>query len=242
MVSLKPNITDLIFTLGLGEDLVGVTSYCQLPQNRNLDRIADYVHVDVERVMALKPTLVLGSEENSSKKEINFLHAKGIRVELFPFRTLAETRQSILKMALLLGKEERGRKIGADMDAALGKIKKEGSKKTLIVVGTNPLIVAGERTLLGDLLEWVGGKNAAAGSKLRYPIYSLEKLVASQPEVIVDLSMGTEGKSRDSEIYRRFPSLPAVQSNQIYFLDMNHFPASPGMVQGARELAKVLEK
>lgn len=242
LVSLKPNITDILFDLGLGDQLVGVTSYCHPPASaQKLDRISDYVHVDVERVMALRPTLVLGSEENSSKKEINFLQQRGLKVALFPFRTLAETHDSILKIASLLGRTDQGRALLSEMDHSLKELGQNGhGLRALIVVGTHPLVVAGGNNILSDLLELLGAKNGARDSRLRYPVYSLEQLVAANVDVIVDLSMGTEGAQRDGSLYRRFPSITAVKNNRIYFLDMDHFPASPKIVVGARELAGVL--
>lgn len=244
LVSLKPNITDILFDLGVGKQLVGVTSYCHPPPSaQKLDRIADYVHVDVERVMALRPTLILGSEENSSKKEVNFLQQRGLKVALFPFRTLAETHDSILKIASLLGRTDQGRALLSEMDRSLKGLGQNGhGLRALIVVGTHPLVVAGGNNILSDLLELLGAKNGARDSRLRYPVYSLEQLVAASPELIVDLSMGTEGTQRDSALYRRFPSIPAVKNNRIYFLDMDHFPASPKIVEGAKELAQVLGK
>ena len=170
------------------------------------------------------------------------MRQKGIRVELFPFRTLAETRGSILKMASLFGRTDQGKALVATMDDSLKGLEKKGdASRALLVVGTHPLVVAGGNNILSDLLELMGAKNVARDSRLRYPVYSLDELVAASPDVIVDLSMGTEKNSdKDGGLYRRFPSIPAVKNNRIYFLDMDHFPASPKIVVGARELAQVL--
>lgn len=248
IVSLKPNITDILVDLGYENHIVGVTKYCNYPKLLNkIDFIADYVHVDVERVMVLSPTLVIGSEENSVKKEILFLRNRGIKVNLYPFKTLGDTYQSIGKISKLLSVEKRGdeiiEKIKVSLDRLKPDLKNEREKRSvLIVVGTRPFVVVGGNNLLDDLLQIAGLNNIARSSILSYPTYSSEKLISSQPDIIIDLSMGSEerGDGKSLKWYRQFSSIPAVKNNRVYFLDMKDFLASPKLVGGVKKLVKII--
>lgn len=247
IVSLKPNITEILFSLGLGEEVVGVTTYCNYPKEaKKIDKVADYVHVDVEKIITLHPTVVLGSEENSQKKEIEFLKSRGIDVKVYPFYNLAVTKASIVGMADYFGISGKGHLIVEEMNEALGRLKgrgeKNGGKKVLVIVGVKPFVVAGGNNIINDLLLIMGAENLAGKSRLKYPVYGLEQLISASPDIIVDISMGSEeGKKGESlELYRRFSSIPAVKNNRIYFLNMDDFHASPRIVGGAEKLARLL--
>ena len=243
IISLKPNITEILFALGVGDRLVGVTTYCDYPPAvRKIDKVADYVQVDVEKVLIKRPSLVIGSEENSSKGDVEFLKREGIDVRLYPFGRLSDTYRSIEQIASLLEVPERGKKLVSDMQRGLGLARHDSHKTTLLVVGIKPLVVVGSNNLLDDLLKIVGGKNIAGRSKLRYPAFGTEQLIAAQPDVIIDLTMGNEVKGRTASLswYRQFSSVPAVRNNQIYFLDVADLSASPRMVVGAGKLSQIL--
>lgn len=265
IISLKPNITEILFALGVGDRLVGVTTWCDYPPEvKKIDRVADYVQVDVEKVLLKQPKLVIGSEENSSKGDVEFLRKQGIDVRLYPFGRLSDTYRSIEEIARLLGVAERGNELVTEMVRQFDGLTTHGStpltmsnnghperrpepveghsRRVLLVVGIKPLVVVGSRNLLDDLLQMAGGKNVAGGSKLRYPVFGTEQLIASRPDVIVDLTMGSEEKGRKNALawYRQFTSVPAVRNNRIYFLDVADFRASPRMVEGVKKLRDVL--
>ena len=251
IISLKPNITEILLQLGLGDQLTGVTTFCQYPDSLgSIDKVADYVHVDVEKVLVLKPTLIIGSKENSIKKEVEFLEKQGLNVHLFPFERLSDTYSSIEKISSLVGKKTQGQNIVQKMNDELQQLQKglnfKGTAKLLAVIDSKPLVVVGSHNILNDLFELLGVENVAGKSKLRYPSYSLEKLIASQPEIIVDLSISHDlnalSQNRKLVWYSQYASIPAVQKKQVYFLDVGDFLASPQLIRGAKKLAAVLTK
>lgn len=200
VVSLKPSITDVVYALGLGEQLVGVSRYCEAPAGmKKPEVVADYTRPYTERIIALAPDLVLGSKENSSRRSIESLEGLGIRVELFPFTTLDETLNSIKGIAAALGEPARGealaKKIASDLDAL--KKKWSGGERPHIVIvwGTKPVVVAGKGTYMDEMLGYIGAENAMQGDKwMKYPRIGLEDLIALNPDAIVDLSMSSEEK------------------------------------------------
>lgn len=248
LVSLKPNITEILYELGLGEDLVGVTTFCDYPAAaQKKAKVGDYVHVNVEKVMSLKPTWVFASQENSLKKEIYFLQKQGIRVELFSFLRISDIFTSLEKMAELLGRTGQGHLLAQTMRNKLqnmeGALSRDGKKiKTLMLVGRSPLVVVGGDNLLNDVLHLVGLDNIAGGSAMRYPTYSIEQLILAQPAMIIDLSMesGALDKNKARQFYKNFISLPAVREHRVYMLDVADFRPSPRIVAGIQGMIDVI--
>lgn len=250
IVSLKPNITEILFALGMGNRLVGVTKYCDFPKEaQKIKKVADYIHINVESVMALQPELVIGSFENSIEKEVSFLEKEGSAVFLYPFGTLSETYTSILEISRIGEEEKRGDLLIKEMKEKLQllalALNKEGGNsnrhRLLVVVGLRPLVVVGSNNLIDDILLYFGISNVARGSRLSFPTYSLDKLIASQPTVIIDLTMGSEKKNSAASLkwYSQFSSMPAVKNNQIHFLDVADFRGSPRLVKGAEALVEI---
>lgn len=249
LISLKPNITEIIFELGLGDQLVGVTTYCDTPAAaQKIDKVADYVHTEIEKVMLQKPTLVLASEENGRSNEVNFLKKEGLTVRIYPFGRMNDVLDSILQISKDLNVEPKGRELVDRMKRDLAVLKQTatqilGPKDILMVVGARPLVVVGGNNLLNDLLTELGLKNIAGASNLRYPTFSTEQLVVSRASHIVDLSLGMERSEPGSalEWYRPFSSIPAVQNKRIYFLNAGDFRPSPRIVTGAQKLIRELQ-
>jgi len=249
IVSLKPNITEILFALGAGPQVVGVTTFCDRPpEAKALPKIADYIRVDAEKVLLLKPDLVIGSAENSSQKEVFFLIDRGIHVKLYDFSTLGEILKSIAALGQELGKTTEANAIVEKMRGELDALKQASSAlpkpRVLFAVGSNPLVIAGSNNFFNESTDYIGATNVAAASKLKYPTYSTELLIRSAPEVVFDLSLGME-KSAASQSERlawwnQFQSIPAVNNHRIYFLDISRMRAVPSLPEFFQELFRLL--
>lgn len=240
IVSLKPNITEILFALGLGNQVVGVTTYCDYPfQAKKLARVADYIHADVEAILAQKPTLVIASEENSVKKEIEFLVSRGIPVETYSFQSIQETLDSIQKIASSLGVSAKGVTLVTQLKKALLLTKNRlapRSVQVLALVGKKPIVVVGQNNFVGDVIKHVGLQNGVV-SQMRYPILSLEEVLRISFDVILDFSMGDETLSLE----KIYPGIPHWKSKKRIVLDMNLFRPSPRLMDGVNELIKIFE-
>ncbi len=248
ILSLKPNITEILFALGMGENIVGATTYCHRPPAAaQIPRVADYIRVNPEKALSLKPDLMLASMENSSQKEVRFLESRGIPLVLLPFDTLEETLHSIEKMGDLLAKPQAARHLTDTMRAKLADLKKRSAavpkKRALFVVGYQPLVVAGSGNFFDEAANYIGVENVAHESRLRYPTWSTEQLLRAQPEILWDISMDTTDPKQAfqtrMEFWNRFPSLPAVKSGQIHYFDIEKMRAVPGLPDAFAELYRM---
>lgn len=242
IVSLKPNVTDLLFELGLGDRVVGITTFCEVPDKyRSIDRVADYMHVNVEKVLLEKPTHILGSQENSQKREVELLKQQGLKVYLFSFNRLQDIEHSTLALGRLFHKEEGALNLVNRLNRSLV-VSNQGVKKksVFMVVGIRPLIVVGGNNLYNDLIEKLGMHNLAGESSLRYPHLSLERFMMSQPEIIIDLTMEADRRNEVlNEFYQKWQSIPAVREKQIYYLDIADFRPSQRLLRGIQELKEI---
>ncbi len=249
IVSLKPNITEIIFSLGKGEQLVGVTKYCIRPaEAKNITRVADYTHANIEKILRLQPDLIFASRENSSKKEIQFLIDQGLKVEILKFSTITQMLQSIEKMGTILNvtglAEKRVHQIQTQLKTLKQKATTETLQSVLFVVGSEPLIVAGGGTFFEEASSYLGVKNIARQSRLKYPTYTLERLLRSQPEIIIEMTMGTENQNATQKErlawWQQFESLPAVKNKRVLFFDIEKMRAAPDLPLALKELFELI--
>jgi iron complex transport system substrate-binding protein len=243
IISLKPNITEIIFALGAGDRLVGVTKYCDYPEGaKKIPRVADYVRPFTEKIIALSPDLIIGSEENSSRKSVEILRRMEFDVKLFPFTTVDEMMHSIEKIGVAVGKKKEAKSLVVSLREKLEKSKggcsQDVRRRVLVAWGHRPLVVTGSKSFMGELLELIGAVNVAGGGSSKYPHWSAEKVIASDPEIIIDMSMGTDSSKND--LWDNFSTVTAVERGNIYKLDDSMLRAGPRLPLALGELVKTV--
>ncbi|MBI2974388.1 MAG: ABC transporter substrate-binding protein [Deltaproteobacteria bacterium] len=233
IISLKPNITEILFALGIGDKVIGVTTWCDYPEEvKNLPKVADYININTEKIIALKPDLVIGSEENSVKKQFAVLQNAGIKTLTVPFKSMKDLYSSIEKIAEVVGKKENGAKLSHSMQISIQntKIRKHQNTKILILVGHHPLVAAGPKTFLGDILNLAGAKNIIDTEITPYPTINTEFILAKNPNTIIDLTMGTESSI----------DLPEILKKRVVKFDMSDFRAGPRIGEAVNKIAASL--
>lgn len=248
IVSLKPNITEILFALGAGDRVVGVTKYCDYPEGaKELPSVADYVKPFAERIIDAAPDLIVGSQENSSRKSIHMLRRMGYDVALYPFSTVDDALGSIEAIAARIGLPRDGARLRRRIERGLEKARSargEGAgRRVLVVWGQRPLVVTGPRTFMGELIDTVGAVNVVPVSKVRYPHWSAENVIAANPEVIVDMSHSAssgQAMGGGKEMWRRLTMIDAVKHGRVYTLDDSLFRAGPRLPLALKELSKAI--
>jgi iron complex transport system substrate-binding protein len=256
IVSTTPSITELLFALGAGSRVVGVTNYCRYPaEARKLPKIGTYIQPDLERIAALKPELVV-IQKNPVQLRAR-LERLGLRVLELQYDSIAETFAAINTLAEAVGAAGQGQALRAKLHRELTEIrtKLQGQKaKSLVfIIGRNPgtvdgLVAAGRASYLSELMEVAGGRNAFADSIAPYPKITLEELFARNPEVIVDMGdMAATEKASEAErkaviqLWSRYGTLRAVRQGRVFVVADDIFVVpGPRMVEAAREFARML--
>lgn len=218
VVSTFPSATETLFALGVGDRVVGVSSYCRYPPAvLSLPKIGDYNKPNAERIALLRPDLVV-VEKGAANLE-DRLAALGIRYVEVHYGSLPEVFTMIHDIGAVVGAAAKAESLNRDIRSRLDAIRTESAGRprftVLMVVGRTPglltnLVAVGPSTYLGELLEIAGGGNAIKDVPMPYPHISVETVVRLNPDVILDMSM--MGESGD----------PAVREDQLRQTWLSH--------------------
>jgi len=247
IVSLAPSVTETLFALGAGDQIVGICTFCDFPQGvKRIKRVGSYSTPNVEVIITQAPDLVIGVPPNSPAA-ISALQRAGIRVIVVQVDTVAQVETAIRIIAREVGRESAGERLLSDIQQKIAAIQTRltgaPQRRVLMLVGQNPLIAVGSGIFLNELISLAHGVNIASGTGQQWPHLSLEFAVANQPEVIIDGSMGSEEKDRGRQfsMWQNFPELPAVKEQRVYgggsYLLLR---PGPRLAEGFEEIARFI--
>jgi iron complex transport system substrate-binding protein len=247
LVSLSPSLTEIVFALGREDWLVGVTDFCDYPPAaRAKPRVGGTMTPDLERMLQVRPSLVLATAEGNPRDLVGHLTRLGVPVLavkpegyagiLDSIRLLGRALQAqAAASALVRGMDEQGARIRR---AVAGRRR----PRVLYLVWSDPLIAAGPASFIHDLLRMAGGENVVQAGAVAYPRVSLEEVVARAPEVIL-VAGHLDAMDRPSTIVRGgiWQGVPAVRSNRVVPVpgDTIH-RFGPRVVEGLGHLARAI--
>src|SRR5262245_61211069 len=243
IVSLAPNVTEILFALGLENRVAGVTSYCDFPEAAKAkEKVGDTLQPNLEKIISLKPDLVIVSTSSQLENLTQRLDQLSIPVYATNPRTVREVTASIRSLGEVIGTAERARQIAEEMEGRIGEVERRVSglprPRVLYVLQTGPLITAGRNTFINDLVNIAGGESISGAETAEYPQFSRETVVARAPEIIVAPSSHGVELVKESDLRRDFPTTPAIRSNRIVWVtpDLVDRPG-PRIVEGVEQLA-----
>ena len=256
VVSLAPSLTELVYAVGAGGRLVATDlSSDYPPAARALPRVGDAQRVDLERLVALKPDLVLAWRHGNPGGQIARIEALGLRVFQLEPRRLAEVPKALERVGLLLGHEAEGRAAAQRLAARLDglRVRHAGAAPVSVFhqVWRDPLMTLNGEHLVSDIITLCGGRNVFAALGPLVPTVSMEAAVASAPQAILTTrerdeggpSLRREPAHPDFAAWRRFASVPAVRDGWMFSLsgDTLH-RQGPRIDQGAADVCAALEQ
>jgi iron complex transport system substrate-binding protein len=229
VVSLAPSITEIVFALGQGLRLKGVTTYSDFPSEAvNLPKVGSYVQLDLEKIVALKPDLCIAIKDGNPIAVARRLESLKIPVYAVNPRNLESVMQTVQEVAELLNVQEKADKLVQGMNLRIQKVKSLVAKTTyrprvFFQIGVSPIVSVGTNTFSHELIVLAGGKNVAQGP-IAYPRFSIEQVLALSPEVIIITSMARVAIFKQVKAeWNRWPNMPAVRNHQIFIEDSNLF-------------------
>jgi iron complex transport system substrate-binding protein len=219
IVSLAPSVTEDLFALGAGPEVVGVSQYCDYPpQVRDLPRVGSFLTPNIEAIIALRPTLVVGLELSSDVRQIRALNSMGYPVLLVSDDSLQQIETSIERVGdrINRGTQARGlvEQIQSQIDAIRERLLRVKPVRTLMLVGHQPIVAVGPGTYLDELMRIARADNIAAAVGQQWPHLGIEFIIAMRPQVILDGSMGSDAHSTD-DFWKKYPTIPAVRDNRV---------------------------
>jgi len=242
IISFRPNVTEILFALGLGAKVVGVTDFCHYPPEvEKIERIGGYFNRRLEKILSLQPDLVVLVPDATTAKIESALKRSGIATLVLHADSIDDVYDSISKMAEANGIPEKGRSLVAQIQSQMEAKSRSAlnlpKTKTLLVIQRHPLITSGDGTFLDRLLTLAGGENIAGSSKLPYPQFSMESVIARAPEVIIDFDASDPG-----DFWSRYDSIPAVKNQRVRHLTPDLFIPGPRLPEALDLLIENLHK
>jgi len=246
IISLAPNVTEILFALGLESRVVGVTSYCDFPEAAKAKvKVGDTLRPNLEKIVSLKPDLVVVSTASQLENLTRRLDQLAIPVYVTNPRVVREVAASIRSLGEVTGTSERARSLAGEMENRIDAVEQRvgglARPRVLYVLQTGPLITAGRNTFINDLINIAGGKSISGDETADYPQFSRETVVARAPEVIVAPSSHGAEFVKESDLRRDFAVTLAIRSNRIVWVtpDLVDRPG-PRIVEGLEQLAEGL--
>ena len=256
IVSTAPSITELLYALGLGNRVVGVTRFCRYPPEAQLKpKIGDYTSPNLEAIAALKPDLVI--IQTNPVHLADRLAKLKLRVLEIDQENIAAIYKSIHDVGAATATEHAATQLSDSILDGLGKIRNRVAAlprvRMMFVIGRSPnrldgLVVAGRASYLNEVIEIAGGENVFRDAVAGYPEVSLEEVMARNPDVIVDMgdmsdTVGVTEQHKRSviKLWDRVPTLAAVKRHRVFAVASDIFVVpGPRAVDAAQAFADIL--
>lgn len=217
IVSLAPSVTETLFALGLGERVVGITTFCDYPPEiSRIERVGDTLRPSVEKIVALRADLAIISTSSQLEDYVRKIEDAGVPVYISNPRNIQDVLTSIELIGEITGAQSEAQKLVSELLGRIDTIEKRvssrGRPRALVILGSEPLITVGGNGFINDLIERAGGLSVSADETADYPQFSLETALARQPEVIFM-------QAGESRLPERLSDTPAARNGRVYNLD-----------------------
>jgi len=225
VISLIPSITETLFSFGLENEIIGVTNFCHLPPDsiQNKEIIGGPKHLDIEKIVSLKPDLVIANAEENEKEEIEVLEAYNIRTFVTFPKKVSDAISMVRKLAQITLTEKKAEKIinriEGEYKSLSEKKKNKKSFKVLYLIWKNPYMSVSGDTFIGDMLKTVKGENIFNSNEKRYFNVHMEEIIEADPDVIILPSEPYKFSDADALEIKSYQEISAVKNDKIFLLD-----------------------
>jgi iron complex transport system substrate-binding protein len=254
IVSVAPSITEILFALGVGNQIVGVTTYCNYPEAaKTKPKVGGYTTPSLEAILALRPDQVIMMKNRPDVAQK--LRQTGIDVAELQTENLAGIYESIRVISEKIGVPERGRSLTQSIRAELQNVAKNATgpkAKVLFIVGRRPgavadLIGVGRGSYLNELIGLAGAENVLSDADVPYPRINMEEVIRRDPDIIIDMGhnqMVTDSqKQAVKQLWKNFSFLRAVQREAVFPISADYFVTpGPRVVQAVRDIRKMADR
>ena len=247
IISLSPSITEILFSLGLEEQIVGVSNHSDFPpQALAKPRVGSYINPSVERTISLNPDLILATAAGNPREFVERMESLGLSVyTVFP-KDFDGILRSISHIASITEREHWGGRVVREMMKRKQRIlqltRGRNKPKVFLQIATAPIVTVGKGSFANDLISLAGGQNIAGGETAKYPRYSIEEVLVKAPDVIIITSMDPKADSQKlAERWNQWKTIPAVKQGRVFVIDSDLVDLpSPRIIDGLEAIAGIL--
>ena len=247
IVSLAPSLTEILYFLGLGDRVVGVTKFSYYPpEAKHKPKVGSYINLNVEKIISLSPDLVIGTADGNQPGVVDLLEQAGIAVFTVNPRNIRQVIDTVANLGRVCGLPERAKALSFDLSKRVDRIvdKTRTSRKPLVFLQINlrPIMTINKNTFLHDLILLAGGKNMTQDEPITYPRISLEEVIRKKPEVIIISSMERRGRFEQARLeWLKWTSIPAVKNKRVHLINSDLIDRpSPRIIEGLEIMARLI--
>jgi iron complex transport system substrate-binding protein len=256
IVSTAPSITEILYALGLGDSVAGVTTYCRYPpEAARKPKVGTFLNPNLEAILSLQPDLVI-SGPGQIPPGARMPQMK-LRILEVPHDTVADLLSAIGRIGEAAGAQPRAARLQNTIREGLAQVQRTTAQRprvsVMFVIGRTPgrldgMVAVGPASYLNEVLRIAGGRNTFEDAAAAYPRVNLEEVLARQPEVIIDMGdmadpagITEEQKRAVVTLWDQAPSLLAVKTRRVHAVASDIFVVpGPRVVEAAREFARLL--
>lgn len=247
IVSLAPHVTEILFAAGAGARLVGAVNYSDYPPAAlQVPRVGNYDNLDIERIVAARPDLVVAWRSGNTAAQIMRLKELGLAVYLSEPRDIEAVPRDIERLGELAGTLPTAKPAAASLRARHARLRKDRAGRPVVNVfyqiWNQPLMTVNGAHLISQVIRLCGGRNVFSDLPALASVIDVEAVLKADPEAIVAGGMG-ENDPAWLEGWRRYPSLSAVSRGNLFFIPPSLLQRNgPRILDGAERMCQALEQ
>ncbi|MBQ4856749.1 cobalamin-binding protein [Pseudoalteromonas sp. MMG007] len=246
VVALAPHIVENLFAIGAGSNIVGTVDYADYPaEAKSIERIGGYYGISLEKLLALKPDLVIGWKSGNQSEDLEQIKRLGIKVHLSDPKKIEEVANELITFGKFTGRIEQSEQVANAFIIKLKKIKKQQQSKKILTgfyqLWPEPMMTVSKNTWINQLIETCHVSNVFAQSDTDYPQISIENVVVTKPQIII--TPDEKSKTPQPVVnWQKWPEVPAVKNNHFISVnaDLLH-RFSPRMLDGLADMCDKID-
>lgn len=243
IISLAPNITEILFYLNLDNKVVAVTDFCNYPEGaKKKPGVGLLLSPDIEKIVSLKPDLVFATAEGNREDIVSNLQRFNINVYVLNPHSMEDILGEILHIGNITGQDgtarDKVKNLTNRIDAVKKKVASSRRVRVLYLVSHEPMISVGPGSFIHDIIEIAGGKNIFSQSLIRYPQVNMEEILSKDPEVII----APPDVAESIRLWeKRWGDISAVRNKRVYSIETDIISRpGPRIVDGMEEIFKFI--
>lgn len=246
IVSLAPHITEQLYAVGAGPQMVGAVAYSNYPEAaKKLPRVGGYGNIDLEALLLLKPDLVVGWEGGNDTRLLEKLEELGLKLYRSAPRHLPDIAMGLRNLGKLTGHADKGIAQAALFSSTLDQLRKTNLGKSPLRVfyqiWNRPLMTVNGEHLISDVITLCGGENVFADLSALTPTISEEAVIVVDPDMIIASGMAEE-RPEWLDDWRKWDKLKAVRNGELRFIPPDLLQrATPRLLLGAKEMCTLIK-
>ena len=244
IVSLAPNLTEIAFAAGAGDRIVGTAEYSDFPRAaRQIPRVSDAFNFDYERILALKPDVVLTWEPGTPREVVERLRTLGLTTATIRTEQLSDIAVALRDIGKIAGTQSTANPAADAFEQGIDELRAEYGRRAVVSVflqiNDQPLYTVNGRQIMSELVALCGGRNIFASLNDLAPQIGVEAVIAANPDAIVSTG---DAKSPGFTQWQRWPQMRAVRAGNLFVIPPDDVARStPRLVDGAGTLCRTLQ-